>query len=57
MLLLTRRGGETIHIGNDIEVTVLGINGNQVKNRNKRAGGCGDSQRELYYRDEEEVIA
>jgi carbon storage regulator len=31
MLILTRRAGETIRIGNDIEVTVVGINGNQVR--------------------------
>lgn len=31
MLILTRRIGETIHIGDDITVTVLGINGQQVK--------------------------
>jgi carbon storage regulator len=31
MLILTRRTGETIHIGNDIEVTVLTVNGNQVR--------------------------
>lgn len=31
MLILTRRIGETINIGNDIEVTVLGIRGNQAR--------------------------
>lgn len=31
MLILTRRVGETINIGNDVEVTVLGIKGNQVR--------------------------
>jgi len=31
MLILTRRIGETICIGDDIEVTVLGINRNQVR--------------------------
>ena len=31
MLILTRRTGETIRIGDDIEVTVLGVKGNQVR--------------------------
>ncbi|MCU9947538.1 carbon storage regulator CsrA [Pseudomonas sp. PDM13] len=31
MLILTRRIGETIEIGDDIEVTVVGITGGQVK--------------------------
>lgn len=31
MLSLTRRIGETLHIGDDVEVTVLGIIGNQVR--------------------------
>jgi len=31
MLILTRRVGETIVIGNNISVTVLGVKGNQVR--------------------------
>lgn len=31
MLILTRRVGETIMIGNDVTVTVLGVKGNQVR--------------------------
>lgn len=30
-LILTRRVGETLMIGDDIKVTVLGFNGNQVR--------------------------
>lgn len=31
MLILTRRQGETIRIGEDVSVTVVGVNGSQVR--------------------------
>jgi len=31
MLILTRRAGETVMIGNDVTITVLGVKGNQVR--------------------------
>ena len=31
MLILTRRAGETLMIGEDVSVTVLGVKGNQVR--------------------------
>jgi carbon storage regulator len=31
MLILTRRVGETLTIGNDVTVTVLGVKGNQIR--------------------------
>lgn len=31
MLILTRRVGETLIIGDDIAITVLGVKGNQVR--------------------------
>lgn len=31
MLILTRRIGETINIGDDVTVTVLGLHGSQVR--------------------------
>jgi carbon storage regulator len=31
MLILTRRQGETIKIGPDVEVTVMAVNGGQVR--------------------------
>lgn len=30
MLILTRAAGETIRVGDDITITVLGVKGNQV---------------------------
>jgi carbon storage regulator len=31
MLILTRRPGETLMIGDDVTLTVLGVKGNQVR--------------------------
>ncbi len=31
MLILTRRAGETVMIGSDVTITVLGVKGNQVR--------------------------
>lgn len=31
MLILTRRVGETVMIGNEVTITVLGVKGNQVR--------------------------
>ena len=31
MLILTRRVGESLKIGDDVSVTVLSVNGNQVR--------------------------
>ncbi|MDR1359611.1 MAG: carbon storage regulator CsrA [Deltaproteobacteria bacterium] len=31
MLILTRRTGESLHLGENIKITVLGIQGKQVK--------------------------
>ena len=31
MLILTRRVGETLIIGDDVVITVLGVKGNQVR--------------------------
>ncbi len=31
MLILTRRVGETVVIGEDVSVTVLGVKGNQIR--------------------------
>ena len=31
MLILTRRAGETVNIGDNVTITVLGVKGNQVR--------------------------
>ncbi len=31
MLILTRRAGETLMIGDDVSITILGVKGNQVR--------------------------
>jgi len=31
VLILTRRTGETVMIGNDVTITILGVKGNQVR--------------------------
>jgi carbon storage regulator len=31
MLILTRRTGETLMVGDEVTVSVLGVNGNQVR--------------------------
>ena len=46
MLVLTRKSGESIAIGNDIRVTVLGITGRHVKL------GIAAPSRVLVYREE-----
>ncbi len=40
MLILTRRVGETVMIGNDVTVTILGVKGNQVRVWHQRAQEC-----------------
>jgi len=31
MLILTRRVGETVMVGDDVSVTIIGVKGNQVR--------------------------
>lgn len=49
MLALSRKKGEALMINNDIEITVLDIKGEQVKNRYQRTqGGAGIPQGSIY---------
>lgn len=50
MLILTRRVGETICIGDDIEVVVLGVKGNQVRLGVKAPTDVDVHREEIYQR-------
>lgn len=50
MLILTRRVGETLVIGDAIEVTVLGVKGNQVRLGIKAPKDVAVHREEVYQR-------
>ena len=54
MLILTRRVGETLVIGNDITVTVLGIRGNQARLGIEAPKDVSVHREEIYRRIQEE---
>jgi carbon storage regulator len=57
MLILTRRVGETVVIGNDVDVTVLGVKGNQVRLGVKAPREVSVHREEIYKRIKEEPDA
>lgn len=62
MLILTRRVGETVVIGEDIVVTVLGVKGNQVRIGVKAPRDVAVHREEIFERikregDEDDVSA
>lgn len=54
MLILTRRVGETIRINDDISVTVLGVNGMQIRLGVEAPADVEVHRQEIYQRIQEQ---
>ena len=54
MLILTRRIGETLIIGDDVNITVLGVKGNQVRLGMNAPKDVSVHREEIYLRIQQE---